>query len=249
MKNLVNNILFALIALALVETLLVLTWKYSRQRLKRIIDERTRELKDSRKDLQNTVQLLQKRELELNVANKALEQLASQDGLTELANRRIFDEYIRRVWSLQSRTGTPLSLIMCDIDYFKRYNDRYGHQAGDESLKLVAKGLRGSVKRSTDLVARYGGEEFVVVLPETDTDDAHVVAGRIQRTIRRLRIPHADSDTADTVTLSIGISSMVPDHKLSPEALIKNADIGLYQAKQNGRNRIVYFDDIQERHS
>ncbi len=172
-------------------------------------------------------------------ANQKLERLAKLDGLTQLANRRMFDEYLVREWSIQSRQKSSLSLILCDIDYFKRYNDAYGHQAGDECLKQVADKLKDSITRPTDLVARYGGEEFVLILPNTNSQGAIHVAQRIQTNIRKLKIPHIQSNIDMYLTLSMGISGVFPNHNQSVELLIKTADDALYEVKAKGRNNYL----------
>jgi len=172
-------------------------------------------------------------------ANQKLERLATLDGLTQLSNRRMFDEYLVRQWSIQARQKSSLSVILCDIDYFKRYNDAYGHQAGDECLKQVADKLKDSIKRPTDLAARYGGEEFVLVLPDTNSQGAIHVAQRIKTNIRKLRIPHIQSDIDRYLTLSMGISYVFPNHNQSAELLIKTADDALYEVKAKGRNNYL----------
>ena len=172
-------------------------------------------------------------------ANRKLEHLAFLDGLTQLANRRMLDEYLVREWYLQARHKSALSVLFCDIDHFKRYNDTYGHQAGDECLKQVADKLKDSIKRPTDLAARYGGEEFVLVLPNTNGQSAMHVAQRIKNNIRKLKIPHAQSDFDRYLTLSIGISCVFPNHNQSAELLVKTADEALYEAKAKGRNNCV----------
>lgn len=169
-------------------------------------------------------------------ANRKLERLATLDSLTQLANRRMLDYYLIREWSLQARHKSVLSIILCDIDYFKRYNDTYGHQAGDECLKQVAAILKDSIKRPTDLVARYGGEEFVLILPKTNGQDAIHVAQRIQSNIRELKILHSQSDVDKYLTLSMGISCAFPNNNQSVELLVKTADDALYEVKTNGRN-------------
>jgi diguanylate cyclase (GGDEF)-like protein/PAS domain S-box-containing protein len=182
---------------------------------------------------------LERAKKDIEDANQKLERLAALDGLTQLANRRMFDAYLVREWSIQARQKSPLSIIMCDIDYFKRYNDAYGHQAGDECLKQVADKLKDSVTRPTDLVARYGGEEFVLVLPDTNPRGAEHVAQRIIKHIKKLKIPHSQSDIDPYVTLSMGISYVLPHHHQSLEVLIKTADDALYEVKATGRNNYL----------
>ncbi|MFH1153089.1 MAG: diguanylate cyclase [Pseudomonadota bacterium] len=190
--------------------------------------------------LEQTIQQLKDREQELSIANQELSRLASLDGLTQLANRRMFDEYLLQVWRLQLRNKSPLSLILCDIDYFKRYNDTYGHQAGDDCLKEVAMKLKESVKRPADLAARYGGEEFVLILPDTNREGAVHVAQRIKGEIKALQIPHANSDVDSHVSLSMGVSSLFPSDLYSAEVLIKTADEALYDVKRKGRNNYFF---------
>lgn len=162
--------------------------------------------------------------------------MAMTDALTQVANRRYFDERLQWEWQRLMREQQVLSLIMLDIDYFKRYNDYYGHQGGDTCLVQVAKAA-AEVKRSFDLFARYGGEEFAVILPHTDTEGAIAVAERIRQAIRELRIPHQQSDVSLFVTVSMGIATIIPRLGQSPDELIALADQALYHAKQQGRDR------------
>lgn len=182
---------------------------------------------------------LERAKKNIEEANQKLERLAALDGLTQLANRRMFDEHLVREWSIQARQKSPLSIIMCDIDYFKRYNDAYGHQSGDDCLKQVANKLKDSVTRPTDLVARYGGEEFVLVLPDTNRQGAAHVARRIITNIKKLKIPHIQSDIDTCLTLSMGISTVLPNNNQSVEVLIKTADEALYEVKATGRNNYL----------
>jgi diguanylate cyclase (GGDEF)-like protein len=158
--------------------------------------------------------------------------------LTQLANRRRFDEYLDGEWQRLAREGAPLSLILCDIDFFKTYNDTYGHQAGDNCLQQVAKAISFAVKRPADLVARYGGEEFAVILPTTDAEGAVQIAEEIRSKIQVLQIAHASSKVSKYVTLSLGVVSTIPCHESFPAALIAAADKSLYQAKAEGRDRV-----------
>ena len=177
----------------------------------------------------------------LKKANQELQRLASLDGLTQLANRRCFDEYLNTEWFKLKPQKYPLSLILCDVDYFKLYNDNYGHQAGDECLKKVANRMRAIVSRPGDLVARYGGEEFAIVLPNTDQKGAMNVADKIREEIKNLHIEHRSSAVCDRVTVSLGISTLIPAVESSPEMLIEAADQALYQAKKQGRDRVAYL--------
>ncbi|MEO1799473.1 MAG: diguanylate cyclase [Cyanobacteria bacterium J06629_2] len=157
-----------------------------------------------------------------------------------MANRRRFDEYITQEWSRCAREREYLSLLLCDVDYFKAYNDTYGHQAGDSCLYEVAKGIERAVKRPADVAFRYGGEEFAVILPHTEGQGAIRVAEEIHEQIQQLRIPHSSSQVSEYVTLSVGISSIIPDTRTSPHNLISAADSALYDAKLKGRNRVIY---------
>jgi diguanylate cyclase (GGDEF)-like protein len=186
---------------------------------------------------------LKQTEAALQKANLQLQQLATLDGLTQIANRRRLDDWIDAQWRHLTRKKDPLSLIMCDIDYFKRYNDTYGHQAGDDCLKRIARTIAHAARRSSDLVARYGGEEFIVALPNTNINGAEMVARDVQDRVSRLKLVHADSPISDHVTLSMGIATMTPNADTVPAELIKQADQALYDAKKKGRNRIVLFAD------
>ncbi|MGE5656380.1 MAG: diguanylate cyclase domain-containing protein [Actinomycetota bacterium] len=173
---------------------------------------------------------------QLQFANQQLRNLAMIDPLTQLANRRYFDEHFHQTWRYLLREQQPLSLLLCDIDYFKQYNDTYGHAAGDICLTLVAQALRQTVQRSTDLVARYGGEEFVVILPKTDRAGAISVAQKIQIAIQELQPSHFFYAKECSITLSIGIATVIPRTETTPLALIEAADRALYKAKAKGRN-------------
>ena len=176
---------------------------------------------------------------ELARSNQELQRLSSLDGLTGVANRRQFDETLEQEWQRALRTNMPLSLIFADIDFFKRYNDHYGHQAGDDTLKKVAKALSRTVHRPADLVSRYGGEEFVMVLPDTTLEGAVAVAEKVLNCIWDLNIPHENTDNNDRVTLSIGVATLSPDDKdMKPDKLVEAADKALYCAKEAGRNRV-----------
>jgi diguanylate cyclase (GGDEF)-like protein len=178
-------------------------------------------------------------EAALQVANQKLHLLANTDGLTQLSNRRRFDDYLEQEWSRMTREQQPLSLILCDIDYFKRYNDTYGHQAGDDCLRWVSNILKTCAKRSSDLAARYGGEELALILPNTPTGGAIQVAKEIQEGIRQMQYSYAPRKC---VTLSMGIATLVPRLGLAPRHLIAAADASLYQAKIEGRDRIISSD-------
>ena len=179
-------------------------------------------------------------ETTLKKANLRLTYQANIDSLTQIANRRRFDEYITQEWSRCAREREYLSLILGDVDYFKAYNDTYGHQAGDNCLYEVAKGIEGAVKRPADVAFRYGGEEFAIVLPHTEGRGAIKVAEDIHQQIKALKISHISSEVGDTISLSLGVSSVIPDTRTSPHTLISAADDALYDAKLKGRNRVIY---------
>lgn len=178
---------------------------------------------------------------QLKEANQQLQQLATRDGLTLLSNRRHFNEYLEREWRQMKRDRTPLSLILCDIDFFKPYNDTYGHQAGDECLKQVAVAIQKASKRPLDFVARYGGEEFAVILPDTETDGAICVGETIREAVKALQVPHRASPTCGYITLSVGIATVMPGVESSLETLIQEADRALYRAKDQGRDCSVHY--------
>jgi diguanylate cyclase (GGDEF)-like protein len=175
-------------------------------------------------------------------ANQELERLATLDGLTGIANRRRFDEYFYFEWLRLFREKLPMSLILCDVDFFKLYNDTYGHLAGDFCLQHVAAAIRQSVKRHSDLVARYGGEEFAVILPNTTAKGAFYVAETIRKQVQRIKLVHAKSEVSKYVTLSLGVASIIPNAETCPDTLITIADKALYAAKHQGRNCIVVED-------
>ena len=179
---------------------------------------------------------------ELLRVNRQLKELVNIDALTKIANRRHFDETLHREWKQMVRTGQPLSLIMIDLDFFKEYNDAYGHQAGDECLQTVALMLNQQISRPSDLVARYGGEEFAVILPDTDAVGAHTIAKRLQTTIEKLAIVHDFSKVSDIITMSFGIASSYPNPAVTEAGLIRTADEALYEAKHSGRARIIIHD-------
>jgi len=174
--------------------------------------------------------------LKLSEMNK----IASIDGLTQIPNRRRFDEHIEYQWKQMTRERSPISLILFDIDHFKQFNDTYGHLAGDDCLRQVAQVLEGCVHRPSDLIARYGGEEFAAILPQTTISGAMEVARRVQNEIANLKILHEKSSVSDYLTLSIGIASSIPTPEESFSKLLDEADQYLYLAKQQGRDRIVF---------
>lgn len=187
-----------------------------------------------------TEQLNQANE-QLNHANQELHRVSMTDGLTGIANRRLFDESLVREWRRCARIQKPISIVMLDVDYFKKFNDKYGHQAGDECLKAAAKEIAGSVPRASDLAARYGGEEFVLILGETDEEGARAVANRIRLQVAGLKVVNEDSPH-HYVTLSCGISTVLPGDDKPVVKLVKSADNALYLAKKQGRNTVAYLD-------
>jgi len=169
--------------------------------------------------------------------SRLLDQAAQRDGLTGIYNRRHFDEHLARVWQQGVREHRPITLLLADIDHFKSFNDRYGHQAGDEALKRVAAVLTQATRRPLDHAARYGGEEFAIVLFDTTQDHAMRVAEQVMEEVRRLGIPHQDSGAAPVLTISVGVACVVPMARRSPAGLVQLADQALYAAKDAGRNR------------
>ncbi|WP_013324510.1 GGDEF domain-containing response regulator [Gloeothece verrucosa] len=199
-------------------------------------------LKKINQKLVEEIQVRKKAEAELQALNEVLKRLATLDGLTQIANRLQFDYYLKQEWKRAQREQVPLSLIMSDIDYFKDYNDCYGHLVGDDCLKLVAETINKTVWRPGDLAARYGGEEFAVILPNTDVQGAMLVAERMCWEIRHLKIPHAHSRVSEYVTLSLGVAGIIPRPGLSSKTILDAADHALYQAKAQGRDRIILFN-------
>lgn len=178
-------------------------------------------------------------EAALAKANIALARMARLDSLTQLANRRSFDETIDHEWRRLAREKQELALVLCDIDCFKQYNDTYGHLAGDDCLRRVAKVLGDGTKRAGDLVCRYGGEEFIFLLPNTPLEGATRFAERVRRAVEALALPHNTSRAASVVTLSFGVAAQIPRADGSLDILLKAADDALYQAKESGRNCVV----------
>lgn len=203
------------------------------------IRELQKKLQQQNALLSEEVKERQYAEAELQKVNKELYRLATLDGLTQVGNRRCFDEYFNLEWRRLQREKAPLSLILCDVDYFKLYNDNYGHLAGDFCLKQIAQAISNALKRPADLVARYGGEEFAMILPNTTIEGAVHVAKLVQQNIQELRIIHSQSSVSKFVTLSMGVSCIIPQLHLNPNQLIDVTDEALYAAKATGRNRLV----------
>jgi diguanylate cyclase (GGDEF)-like protein len=197
------------------------------------------ELKIKNQQLEQEIAARKAIESKLLEVNQQLSKLATVDGLTNIANRYYFDDFLTREWQLARREQFALAVILCDLDYFKLYNDRFGHQQGDTCLQQVAQALLSAVKRPTDLVARYGGEEFAVILPRTSANNALKVAEKMRQQIKTLSLTHPDSLVGDYVSLSIGISAVIPCSKYTKKQLLVTADQALYQAKKQGRDRAI----------
>lgn len=176
---------------------------------------------------------------ELTELNRRLDAQSNLDGLLQIANRRQFDKSMAREWRRSMRARLPLSLLMIDVDHFKKYNDRYGHQAGDVCLQTIARIASGEFRREGDLLARYGGEELAALLPNTLHQEALAIAEKLRKAIADRRIVHAASPVADHVTVSIGVATLTPASGLGPELLVGAADRALYQAKEAGRDRVL----------
>lgn len=181
-----------------------------------------------------------KTEEQLLALQKQLEEYSYKDGLTGINNRRMFDSVLEVEWASAQRSRRPLSLILLDIDYFKQFNDHYGHTQGDESLKRVAQALEWAAVRPRDCVARYGGEEFALILPETDGESAKAIAERCRKLISHLRIPHEHSVVAPLLTISLGVGTILPEAGDTPQAFLSEVDRLLYQAKRQGRDRLQH---------
>ncbi len=175
---------------------------------------------------------------ELERANKKLKQLSITDPLTKIANRRYLSEFLRREWKRSIRYKEPISAIMIDIDFFKKYNDTLGHQKGDSVLYKVAKAIKKYCRRADDIIARFGGEEFIVILGNTKNEVAFEIAEKMRKEIEDLHIKHPASDVSNFLTISLGVATMIPEIGIESEILIKAADDALYKAKKTGRNKI-----------
>ena len=189
-----------------------------------------------RDDAYRQLQMLKQ---QLEEQNAVLARLSQQDGLTGIGNRRRFDDSLTGEWRRCAREKSPLSLVLIDVDMFKKYNDHYGHQAGDDCLRKVALTLRECAHRPGDVVARYGGEEFVVLLPGTDGPGAAFVAEQLRQRVVAMALPHEASAVSDIVTISLGVATCVPTADAAAATLVGAADANLYEAKRSGRNRLV----------
>ncbi|MDB5058301.1 MAG: Response regulator, contains domain, partial [Chloroflexi bacterium] len=197
---------------------------------------------DQRKAREHELMLALK---QLETANKLLQHVSATDALTGVANRRQFDDVLDVEWARSARSQSSLAIILLDVDYFKRYNDTYGHQGGDACLKTVASILISCVLRHEDIVARYGGEEFAIILAGTELSGARIVANRIRARIESVEITHASSEVSNFVTVSAGVAATIPHKGDTPAGLIEAADKALYKAKQEGRNRVQTCACIQ----
>jgi diguanylate cyclase (GGDEF)-like protein len=194
------------------------------------MDRKNRELTETRRQLEHR--------------NRDLERISALDTLTQIANRRRFDALLRQEWRRSARDESPLSLVFCDIDYFKNFNDTYGHTAGDECLVRVAQAMEETLNRPADLVARYGGEEFIALLVDTSTEGARMLAERMRTRVEALDVEHRASEVAPHLTVSLGVASIVPRPGVRPEDLVDLADRALYAAKEGGRNRVTTSDEL-----
>lgn len=178
---------------------------------------------------------------ELKDANFELENLSFIDGLTGIANRRSFDNYIKVAWKNACRSKKSISLIMGDIDNFKLLNDTYGHLKGDECLMKVARVLSENIRRPLNFVARYGGEEFIIILPETNSKGAFKIAEEIRKNIKNLEVPNKDSPVSKYMTMSFGVTTIIPNQEDEMEDFIEQADKAMYKSKKTGRNRVTIY--------
>lgn len=213
---------------------------YLRDRKLEEQNQRIHNLNDELEELaRQQAKIIEERTAALESANRELQRLAITDSLTQIPNRRYFNERLGQEWELLAADAKPLSLILFDVDYFKRYNDAYGHLEGDRCLYRVAQAAAGVVRRASDLVARYGGEEFVAILPGTPASGAIAIAEKIRLAVLSLEIPHAKSDISDYVTVSVGVASQIPTPEQTPQVPLSAADEALYTAKRQGRNRAI----------
>lgn len=204
------------------------------------------EYKDLLKQMMKVVKMSDITQLELKTISDNLEIISQKDVLTGLYNRRHFNEAYDREWKSSIRSKTPLSLIMADIDYFKKYNDTYGHLKGDECLTAIAKEINKNAKRPRDVVSRFGGEEFIIISPETDIDGAVFLAKSILKTVKDLNLEHQTSPISKSVTLSIGLVSIIPNVNDNMDLFLKMVDDALYEAKNHGRNCFKIYNNPTE---
>lgn len=179
----------------------------------------------------------------INSFSRELQDMATTDSLTGLHNRHLMDSLIPGIWNIMSRDRSEITIILLDIDFFKKYNDTYGHQAGDKCLKELGFILKSSIKRSTDMIIRYGGEEFLLILPATALEGGLIIANKVQDLLQKKSLEHRSSEVSGHVTVSIGIASAFPNRENNLDLLIENADAALYESKESGRNRITVYRD------
>ncbi len=220
---------------ALLIILLLLTWKYFRQQTM---------LKKEKALALELDKMVRERTRELEQSNMELQRLSNQDGLTQIYNRRYFDNFLAQEINRLQRSSSPISLLLCDIDHFKQYNDTHGHLAGDDCLKTIANVMRQNCKRVIDIVARYGGEEFAVILSNTDADNAVIIANAIRTGVESACITHLPPGSKEIISISIGIASIIPDKQTISSELIAIADKALYESKRGGRNRVTLLSSI-----
>jgi len=207
--------------------------------MRQLVEQRTAELERANSDLLIEIERRREKEVEL-------QRISRLDSLTGVANRRVFDEILEEEWKLATCLGQPLSLVMMDIDHFKQFNDHYGHVAGDACLRDVAQAISQHPKRPRNLFARYGGEEFALILPQTSTQGACLVAERLRSAIEMLQIPHELSSTGAILTVSLGVATVIPRDGVPVASVIKLADQALYSAKHAGRNRVESVNSVPD---
>ena len=217
----------------------------NRERLRSLEKERT-EASTLNDTLEEELRKIKDNDLQLKREKRKAEELAAKllaistmDGLTGISNRRYFDEFLAKEWNRAIRSGAPLSLILCDIDYFKNFNDCYGHQEGDKCLQRIAGLLEEHARRGGDLAARYGGEEFGIVLPETNLESARDIAEQMRIAVENIAIPHEASAINNIITISFGVATIIPQRDQESRLLVSLADKALYKAKKEGRNRVI----------
>ena len=198
------------------------------------------------KQLRRVTKLSDRASTSLNSSKHDLLDKVHFDALTGIYNRRFMEDNLKRIIKSLARSVGTLSVLMVDVDFFKKYNDTYGHSEGDNCLRAVAEALKASLFRADDFVARYGGEEFAVVLPDTDESGARFIAGKILENMRVRNIPHEKNAAADRVTISIGVTTSEVEYTHSSDDYVKQADKALYKSKQNGRNRYTFIDFGEE---
>ena len=227
-----KGVLVAITALTF-SACLILFWKYTKQKMRLKIHQNA----NTRLEI-----IVKERTLKLETANKVLERMSNQDGLTKLYNRRYFDLQLQNEIKKLQRVQLPLSVLMCDLDYFKEYNDTYGHVAGDIYLKGVAQAINNNCQRISDTPARYGGDEFAIILPNTKAKDALRIAQMIAADLEKQNILHASSPIKTVASVSIGVATIIPAMTTSPSSVLILADKALYESKENGKDRVTVHD-------